>query len=128
MLNSSDPMDAINDPGRDGREVCLVIVPAVAKCCTLLQQVPSGPHVLWQIFGANQGSLTPGAKWCWPAWRTVSHLVSRQVVTYNAKPQSCPTRDSVYVDVDLSINFRIGNSIDQVERFVQLMGAEQLDA
>ena len=47
---------------------------------------------------------------------------------YNAKSRSVPTRDAVFVDVDLSINLRIGPDIERVEQFVYKMGAERLDA
>ena len=42
-------------------------------------------------------------------------------------PKSCPTRDMVFVDLNLSINFRIGPDIDRVQDFVFKMGAERLD-
>ena len=44
-------------------------------------------------------------------------------MTYNANPKRVPTRDTVFVDVDLSINFRIGDAT----AFVYKMGAERLD-
>ena len=36
-------------------------------------------------------------------------------------------RDMVFVDLNLSINFRIGPDIDRVQDFVFKMGAERLD-
>lgn len=59
-------------------------------------------------------------------WKNVSHVVSRQVFTFNAKPKSCPTRDSVFVDINLSINLAI--LPDCVQSFVYTLGAERLDA
>jgi regulator of protease activity HflC (stomatin/prohibitin superfamily) len=67
-------------------------------------------------------------KVCWPVWRTVSALVSKQVVTYNANAKRCPTRDNIFVDIDLSINFRIGPDIQRVEDFFFKMGPARLDA
>jgi hypothetical protein len=64
----------------------------------LFLQVPSGPIVLWSNFGANQGKLDPGMKTCWPVWNSVSVLVSKQVITYNAAPKKCPTKDMIFVD------------------------------
>ena len=76
------------DTGRDGDEVCLVVRHSNSSCCfNCLLQVPSGPNILWQHWGANQGKLEPGSKWCWPTWSTVSALVSKQTVTYNAQPK-----------------------------------------
>lgn len=60
--------------------------------------MPSGPNILWSNFGANQGKLEPGMKTCWPVWNTVSSLVSKQVITYNAVPKKCPTKDMIFVD------------------------------
>jgi len=97
--------------------------------CSPLIQVPSGSYVLWQKFGADQGGfLLPGAAWCWPAWNTISHIVSKQVFTFNAKPKSCPTRDAVFVDVDLSINLSIAHDYERVKAFVFSLGAERLDS
>jgi regulator of protease activity HflC (stomatin/prohibitin superfamily) len=78
--------------------------------------------------GSNQGELKPGCHCCWPGWHRVSHLVSKQLVTYNHRPKSCPTSDFVFVDIDLSVALRIGPSFDRVQDFVFHMGAERLDA
>jgi hypothetical protein len=126
-------LDEVNstfaDNGPGGNEICIVITPKAAQCFTLLQQVPSGPYVLWQSFGADQGGfLVPGGHWCWPGWRTVSHIVSKQLFTFNAKPKKCPTRDSVFVDVNLSINLSIASDYERVKAFVFGLGAERLDA
>ena len=48
--------------------------------------------------------------------------MSKQTVTYNAMPKSCPTRDMVFVDLNLSINFRIGPDIDRVLRILSCAG------
>jgi regulator of protease activity HflC (stomatin/prohibitin superfamily) len=74
------------------------------------------------------GKLEPGMKTCWPVWRQVSALVSKQVITYNAAAKSCPTRDNIYVDIDLSINFRIGPDQQRIEDFFFKMGPNRLDA
>lgn len=120
---------AYADTGPYGNEICIVVTPEPACCFTLLTPVPSGPYVLWQVSGADQGSfLSPGGHWCWPAWYSVSHVVSKQVFTFNARPKSCPTRDAVFVDVNLSINLAIGNDFERVKAFVFGLGAERLDS
>ena len=92
-------------------------------------QVPSGYHVLHQNCGEDQGSfLQPGGQWCWPAWQTVSHIVSKQVFTFNARPKSCPTRDAVFVDVNISINLSISSEFERVKAFTYGLGAERLDS
>jgi regulator of protease activity HflC (stomatin/prohibitin superfamily) len=115
--------------GPEDNEICIVITPKAAQCFSFLQQVPSGPHVLWQNFGADQGDfLVPGGHWCWPAWKSVSHLVSQQRFTFNAKPKKCPTRDAVFVDVNLSISLSVASDFERVKTFVYCLGAERLDA
>lgn len=85
--------------GPDGNEACIVAVPVNNACCfNCLIEVPSGPNVLWSSFGAHMGKLDPGMKCCWPAWNSVTALVSKQVVTYNAAPKRCPSKDNVFVD------------------------------
>ena len=88
--------------GRDGQEACIMVQPysstclcyeATACCPIPFLSVPSGPIVLWQKCGTNQGSLNPGCQPCWCGWNRVSHLVSKQLVTYNHMPKKCPTRD-----------------------------------
>ena len=117
------------DTGVYGNEICIVVTPEPACCFTMLTQVPSGCNTLWQVSGADQGSfLRPGGHWCWPAWYSISHMVSKQVFTFNAMPKSCPTRDSVFVDVNLSINLSIANDFERVKEFVFSLGAERLDA
>jgi hypothetical protein len=91
--------EQFTNTGPDGNEACIVAVPENNACCfNCLVQVPSGPNVLWSSFGANMGKLDPGMKCCWPAWNSVTALVSKQVVTYNAAPKKCPTKDMVFVD------------------------------
>ena len=121
--------------GRDGKEACIVVQPVAALCCPYefaicwfspFISVPSGPVVLYQNWGKNAGRLSPGCKPCWPGWRRISHLVSLQLVTYNHAPKKCPTRDHVFVDLDLSVTLKVNK--EQVSKFVFEMGAERLDA
>lgn len=126
----SEVNSTFSSTGRDGLEVCLVIVPdePLCCCCTLLTQVPSGPWAFLHHFGAVTGLARPGAYWCLPMWDGVSHLVSKQIVTFNAKPKSVPTLDNVFVNVDLSITLRIGPDAERVHKFLVTMGAARLDA
>ena len=164
--------DEFLNPGRNGDEVCIMVVPSNSTmCCGCLpchpatqvspafawlysrscwmfaawdltdphplaslpppplnNQVPSGPNIMWSKFGRNMGKLSPGMVVCWPIWNEVTAMVSKQVITYNAVPKSCPTKDMVMVDVDLSINLRIGPDQQRVEDFVFKMGPSRLDA
>ena len=47
------------DTGYDGKETVLVVTPPNPGCCPItLMQIPSGPYVLHQRFGADQGFMT----------------------------------------------------------------------
>ena len=116
----------------DLHEVALVVVPEPESCCccwrALITSVPSGPYVLGQTCGEDKGLVTPGANWCWWRWQQVAFVVSKQTVTYNAAAKDAPTKDSVFVNIDLSINLKIGPDLQRVKDFVYKMGAERLDA
>lgn len=129
VLTLDDVNRTFADTGPYGNEICIVITPDPACCCTMLTSIPSGPFVLSQTCGRDDGDFkAAGGNWCLPAYKHISHVVSRQVFTFNAKPKSCPTRDSVFVDINLSINLAVGNDYDRVKSFVYHLGAERLDA
>jgi len=110
-------------------EVCVAVIPQNDACCfQCLIEIPSGFNVLWSNWGASQGMRNPGMVWCWPVWTNVNAVVSKQVITYNAVPKSCPTKDMVMVDVDLSINMRVGPDPQRVEEFFYKCGPTRLDA
>lgn len=90
--------------------------------------VPSGPFILWQKWNKDQGNLAPGVRWIWPWYNTISHIITRATVTYNAPAKNCPTADNIMVNVDLSLTFRIGPDIDAAKNFVYRLGAYRLDA
>lgn len=85
--------------------------------------VPTGPVVLWQSFGKNQGRLTPGLKLCWSPWNRVSHIVTAASITYDAPTANVPTADNVMVNVDISITF----AIVEPEIFVYKIGARNFN-
>lgn len=129
IYSLSDANTEFMNTGENGDEVCIMVIPRNYACCfNTIIQVPSGPHILWSYFGQNQGKLDPGMKLCWPVWKYPSALVSKQVITYNARPKQCPTRDMIFVDVNLSINLKIGPDFDRVQTFVFSMGPARLDA
>lgn len=99
IYSLSDANTEFMNTGENGDEVCIMVIPRNYACCfNTIIQVPSGPHILWSYFGQNQGKLDPGMKLCWPVWKYPSALVSKQVITYNARPKQCPTRDMIFVD------------------------------
>lgn len=53
----------------------------------------------------------------------VAYIVTQQSCTYNAPVKSCPTKDNVMVDCELTIVFSIGPSPEDVKAFVYNLGA-----
>jgi len=122
------------DAGKDGKEICVIASPRSAwsldmatMCCpvVVLTKVPSGPTTLYHRFGQNMGELSPGAHWCMPVWTGPTFVVSKQMIVYDARPKQCPTKDHVFVDVNVSINLRVKKEF--AEKFAFEMGAARLD-
>ena len=89
--------------------------------------VPSGYWILYQRWYKNQGSLTPGVKWCWPFYFRVSHIINAATITYSAPSRQVPTADNVMVDINLSLTFAIGPTINDAEAFVYTLGTTRFD-
>lgn len=104
-----------------------VLVPRSACCCYSFMNVPSGPYVLWQKWNKHQGALAPGLKMCWPSWNRISHIVSAGTFTYNAPTANCPSADNVFVNISLSLDFRIGPDAQAAYDFVYHIGAHRFD-
>lgn len=89
--------------------------------------IPSEVWVLWNVSGANitTGVLpSPGTTQFPSAFnKRVSHLVSRNAITYNCPVQECPTKDNVMVQVNCTINFKITSP----SLFVLQLGATRAD-
>jgi regulator of protease activity HflC (stomatin/prohibitin superfamily) len=83
--------------------------------------------VLKQKWNAHDGMMDPGLKVLWPAWNRISHIVTKQAVTYTNPVHKCPTSDNVMVDIDISISFQIGPTEDDAVRFVYSLGAHRFD-
>lgn len=71
------------------------------------------------------GELRPGAHWCLPVWVGPTFVVSKQMIVYDARPKQCPTKDHVFVDVNVSINLKVKK--EMTEKFAFEMGAARLD-
>ncbi|TMW68533.1 hypothetical protein Poli38472_006001 [Pythium oligandrum] len=129
QVNVGKPMHAMkvfNAKVTDGN-VPLVLIPKYPKTITPFMQVPSGLWVLKQKWNAHTGMMDPGLKMFWPAWNRVSHIVTKQAVSYAIWVRECPTSDNVMVDIDISISFQIGPTEDDAVRFVYCLGAHRFD-
>jgi regulator of protease activity HflC (stomatin/prohibitin superfamily) len=106
-----------------------VLVPwSSGVCCIPFFSVPTGPWVLWQSCGKNQGVLAPGLKCCWAPWKRISHIVTKAAVTYDAPTYNVPTADNVMVNVDISLSFKISGGPDAASDFVYKIGAPNFNA
>lgn len=68
----------------------------------------------------------PGLK-CSPAWTQVKYCVTKQACTYEAPVKSCPTKDNVMVDCELTLVFQIGPDPEEVRKFVYKLGAPRFN-
>ncbi|KAI9986472.1 hypothetical protein PInf_025415 [Phytophthora infestans] len=121
-----DAMKHFNANVTDGR-IPIVLTPSYPTLITMFMKVPSGLWVLKQKWNAHSGMMDPGLKMFWPAWNRVSHIVTKQAVTYSNPVRGCPTSDNVMVDIDISISFQIGPTEDDAYTFVYTLGAHRFD-
>lgn len=129
QLDIGKPMDAMRVFNRtvEGGKIPLVLIPKYPRIITPFMQVPSGLWVLKQKWNAHVGMMDPGLKVFWPAWYRISHIVTKQAVSYSNLVRYCPTSDNVMVDIDISISFQIGPSEEDAVRFVYSLGAHRFD-
>lgn len=103
---------------------CFACFPSFFTCCLT---IPDGMWVLYQRCGRDMGEQRPGFICCWPFWYRVSHVVTKQAVSYEDPVRNCPTSDNVMVEVDVSVTFQIGPTIDDARNFVYRLGAHRFD-
>ncbi|RLN52476.1 hypothetical protein BBJ29_001117 [Phytophthora kernoviae] len=123
---TADAMKHFNAKVTDGR-IPIVLTPSYPTLIQIFMKVPSGLWVLKQKWNAHAGMMDPGLKVFWPAWNRVSHIVTKQAVTYSNPVRGCPTSDNVMVDIDISISFQIGPTEDDAYTFVYTLGAHRFD-
>uniref|UniRef100_K3X8U2 Band 7 domain-containing protein n=1 Tax=Globisporangium ultimum (strain ATCC 200006 / CBS 805.95 / DAOM BR144) TaxID=431595 RepID=K3X8U2_GLOUD len=105
----------------------LVLTPKYPTLFSFCMQVPSGMWVLKQRWNAHAGMMNPGLKIFWPAWNRISHIVTKQAVSFSNPVRFCPTSDNVMVDIDISISFQIGPTEEDAVKFVYTLGAHRFD-
>ncbi|TYZ57750.1 hypothetical protein PybrP1_007759 [[Pythium] brassicae (nom. inval.)] len=108
-------------------KIPLVLIPKYPKFFSFFMQVPSGMWVLKQRWNAHAGMMDPGLKLFWPAWNRISHIVTKQAVSFSNPVRFCPTADNVMVDIDISISFQIGPTEEDAVKFVYSLGANRFD-
>ena len=60
--------------------------------------------------------MTSGLQCCYPCWKNLSVMISRNTVRFNAPIENVPTKDNVLVQLDVGVNFHIGKSEDTFEK------------
>ena len=76
-------------------------------CCEIKLDVPANYTVLEENCGASTGVMPAGAQWCYPCWKRVACMLTRNIVNYDAPIARCPTKDNAYVDIDIHFTFRL---------------------
>ena len=96
-------------------------------CCEIKLDVPANYTVLEENCGASTGVMPAGAQWCYPCWKRVACMLTRNIVNYDAPIARCPTKDNAYVDIDIHFTFRLPQTEEQVKTFVYKLGAGRFD-
>ena len=125
--NVGGPMAAVRVFNAEhGDTIPLVLVPSGRVCCSCFYHIPSGVNTIVHNCGddAYPDGLAPaGLQLCKPFWNHVAYMVTQQSCTYNAPVKSCPTKDNVMVDCELTLVFSIGPDSNDVKHFVYNLGA-----
>eukprot|EP01084_Bolivina_argentea_P163799 284894_1 len=125
--NIGDPLDATRVFNEEhGDRIPLVLVPSGRVCCSCYYHIPSGVNTIVHICGDDgfpDGMAPPGIQMCKPWYNHVAYMVTQQSCTYNAPVKSCPTKDNVMVDCELTLVFAIGPDPVDVKNFVYNLGA-----
>jgi len=126
--NITYPMEAASTfaSGRHG-EIVLVCIPRHAEFFQFFYRIPDGFWVLGHKWGKSIGEVAAGVQWWYPAYNNIAYMVTKQTVTYNSPTRQCPTADNIMVDIDLSLTFKIGPTIEDAYKFAYEMGAVRLD-
>lgn len=126
VVGDSSEFSVLQREGNDSNPeipVVAVVKPRTIFSCSVF--IPSEVYVLWNVSGKNvtDGIPNPGKTQIGTFNQRVSHLVSRNAITYNCPVTECPTRDNVMVQVNCTINFKITSPSD----FVLKLGAARAD-
>merc|ERR1719273_2928618 len=127
QLDIGSPLDATRVFNQEhGDRIPLVLVPSGRTCCSCFYHIPSGVNTIVHICGDDgypDGMAPPGIQMCKPWYNHVAYMVTQQSCTYNAPVKSCPTKDNVMVDCELTSVFSIGPDPTDVKNFVYNLGA-----
>ena len=90
--------------------------------------IPNGPELFWFKFnvpegmisletscGQHNGRLEPGYQLCFCGFKQVTCMISLNTLRMNCPVLNVPTKDNVRVNIDIGINFHIGQSEETYE-------------
>jgi len=125
--NCGNPLEASQVFNADnGERIPLVLVPSLRSACSCYYHIPSGVNAIVHVCGDDaypDGMAPAGIQMCKPWYNRVAYMVTQQSCTYNAPVKSCPTKDNVMVDCELTLVFSIGPDPVDVKNFVYNLGA-----
>lgn len=91
---------------------CDECCPCICGVCTCKTNIPNGMYSLEQVWGVDQGVMEPGVRWCWPFWKRVAVMITKNSIRFRCPVRNVPTKDNVRIQVDVGINFHIGSYQD----------------
>jgi len=123
------PMNAVDAFNNRSGDIPLVLIPDDRWICSCWFSVPTGASSILQFCGADvdEKSLASPGLHIKPFCYNIAYCVTKQSNTYKAPVKSCPTKDNVMVDCDLTLVFRISEDPVEVKNFVFNLGAVRFD-
>jgi hypothetical protein len=112
--NPEDAPRLIAQTNRGG--IPLLVLVDMSYCCPIFKlNIPTGMIALETSFGEHNGLAEDGWNCCYPCWKKICVMISRNTVRFNAHVNNVPTKDNVLVTVDMGVNFHIGESPETFE-------------
>eukprot|EP00939_MAST-03C_sp_MAST-3C-sp1_P004541 g4541.t1 len=106
-VNQAQEMFARHESSFGGTPI--VLVPNEPRCFGCCLTIPDGFWVLCQKWYEDKGAHPAGG------------------ISYNHPVFNCPTEDNVMVEVDVSLTFQIGPTVEDAKKFVYYLGAHRFD-
>lgn len=74
--------------------------------------------------------MEPGCYCCYCSYKSVVGMITRNTILYEVPIVDCPTKDNVYVTIDLAITFHIGQNDTREQdchNFMYFLGPNRLE-
>jgi hypothetical protein len=81
-------------------------------CCWWKLNIPNGIYTMEQRFGVDHGIMDPGWRCCYTTCCGMNKLmvmISKNSIRFKCTVQNIPTKDNVRVQIEIGVNFHIGN-------------------